>query len=47
MDGGLWREHGAVRVAQPFTQPLAEHSEYVRPCAKVVREKAFPSIEYC
>ena len=47
LDGALWREPGAVGVSQPFMQVFAEHPEYVRPCEDLVREKAFPSVEYC
>lgn len=47
LDAALWREPGAVGVDGPFAQIFAEHPEYVRPCEDLVREKAFPSVEYC
>ncbi len=47
LDAAMWREPDAVGVDQPFMQIFAEHPEYVRPCEDLVREKAFPSVEYC
>jgi pimeloyl-ACP methyl ester carboxylesterase len=47
LDGGLWREPGAVGVTQAILLLFAEHPEYTLPCEEVVRRKLYATVEYC